>query len=166
MFSKNIMTFPHQFFDANQEVVPYDGSPVALRVSAYAVIIQQDKVLLAKSKHDRFYDVIGGRVEIGETIEDALHREALEEGGATIEVGTILFSALDWFYHRKGTFYQSLQLYYTATVVGDLAQPTDPEMEWVGFVPLSEVGKQYKLGVSPPAERKLLEFFLEMQNRL
>ncbi|MBP7774964.1 NUDIX domain-containing protein, partial [Candidatus Woesebacteria bacterium] len=68
----------HTFSNANLEPVPYDGSEVTWRVSAYALIIRDGKLLLAKSKHEKFYDVIGGGVDIGETIEEALHREAAE----------------------------------------------------------------------------------------
>jgi 8-oxo-dGTP pyrophosphatase MutT (NUDIX family) len=148
----------HTFSNANLEPVPYDGSEVTWRVSAYALIIRDGKLLLAKSKHEKFYDVIGGGVDIGETIEEALHREAAEEAGAQIEIGKLLFTAMDWFYHRKGKFYQTLQLYYQAELVGELGKATDPDIEWTEFVPIADVGQTYTLAVSESAERSIRQF--------
>lgn len=148
----------HTFSNANLEPVPYDGSEVTWRVSAYALIIRDEKLLLAKSKHEKFYDVIGGGVDIGETIEEALHREAAEEAGAQIQIGKLLFTAMDWFYHRKGRFYQTLQLYYQAELVGELGKATDPDIEWTGFVPITDVGQTYTLAVSESAERSIRQF--------
>ncbi|MBP7774829.1 NUDIX domain-containing protein [Candidatus Woesebacteria bacterium] len=148
----------HTFINANLEPVPYDGSEVTWRVSAYALIIKDGKLLVAKSRHEKFYDVIGGGVDIGETIEEALHREALEEAGAHIEIGKLLFTAMDWFYHRKGKFYQTLQLYYQAELVSELEQATDPDIEWTGFVPITEVGHTYTLAVSESAKRSIRQF--------
>jgi 8-oxo-dGTP pyrophosphatase MutT (NUDIX family) len=117
------------FINANLEPVPYDGSEVTWRISAYVLITKDAQLLLAKSRLEKFYDVLGGGIDIGETIEEALHREALEEGGAYINIGKLLFVAQDWFYHRKGNFHQTLQLYYEAEVIGELDQPTDPDIE-------------------------------------
>lgn len=136
------------FVDANRKAVPYDGSPVTWRVSAYSIITQNHQLLLAKSRLENFYDVIGGGIEIGETAEEALHREALEEAGAHIKVGQLLFSTVDWFYHRKGVFYQTLQLFYESELVGPLTQPADPEIEWSGFVPFSDLETKYQLSNS------------------
>lgn len=136
------------FVNANREPVPYDGSPITWRVSAYSLIVKEGQLLLAKSRLEKFYDVIGGGIEIGETIEETLHREALEEGGAHIKIGQLLFSTVDWFYHRKGVFYQTLQLFYESELVGPLTQPTDPEIEWSGLVPFSEVETKYQLSNS------------------
>lgn len=148
----------HTFINANLEPVPYDGSEVTWRVSAYALIIKDRKLLLAKSRHEKYYDVIGGGVDIGETIEEALHREAMEEAGARIQIGKLLFTAMDWFYHRKGKFYQTLQLYYQAELVGELEQATDADIGWTGFVPIAEVGPTYTLAVSESAERLINEY--------
>lgn len=138
-----------KFVNANLEKVPYDGSVITWRVSAYVLITKNDTVLLTKSKHEKYYDVLGGGVDIGETIEETLHREALEEGGVHIKVGKLLFNAMDWFYHREGRFYQTLQLFYEAELVGEASYPTDSNIEWTGFVPFTEVEKKYKLAASP-----------------
>ena len=154
------MKNPNQlkFLNANMEEVPYDGSAITWRVSAYALIISNNQLLLAKNRHEKFYDVLGGGVDIGETIEDTLVREALEEGGATIAIGKLQFCAMDWFYHRKGQFYQTLLLYYDAELIGEPSEPTDPNIEWTGFVPLEDVQTKYQLAAPPAAVELIIKY--------
>lgn len=129
------------FTNADQEVVPYDGSPIEWRVSVYVMVIKDGKILLGKSKVEKLYDIPGGGIEIGESIEEAIEREALEEAGAKIKLGEVVSVCLDWFYHRKGKFYQTLQMFYTAELIGELGQPTDEESEKVLWAPLAEIEK-------------------------
>ncbi len=126
------------FKNANQGIVPYDGSEITWRISAYAVVVKLGELLLAKSIHEKFYDVIGGGIEIGESIEEGLKREALEEAGADVNIGPIMHVNEDWFYHKNGRFYHAVQLYYLAELVGDLAQPSDPQIESVVWAPLDK----------------------------
>lgn len=137
------------FINANLEAVPYDGSEITWRVSAYVLAVKDSKLLVAKSKHEHNFDVIGGGVDIGETIEDALVREAMEEGGVRIKPGKLLFTSVDWFYHRKGKFYQTLQLYYEADIIGEIGNATDPDMERTELVPIDDIGNSCKLAASP-----------------
>ncbi|PWU23462.1 hypothetical protein C5B42_02815 [Candidatus Cerribacteria bacterium 'Amazon FNV 2010 28 9'] len=152
----------HHFINANLEPVEYDGSPITWRISAYALIIKDGKLLIGKSKFEKHYDVIGGGIELGETIEEALHREALEEGGVTIKIGKLLFAATDWFYHRKGNFHETLQLYYEAQIVRDIESPTDPDIEQARFIPLEEIGSVYPLSVSPQVDT-LIKHYLRQK---
>lgn len=147
-----------KFINANLEYVPYDGSEITWRISAYVLVVRDGKLLLAKNRLEKFYDVLGGGIDIGETIEDTLHREALEEGGAEISIGRLLFVSQDWFYHRKGKFYQTLQLYYEAELIGDIGKPTDPDIEWTGFVPIDDVDAKYKLAVSTSVGKSIKQY--------
>lgn len=133
------------FHDANQQVVPYHGEPLSWRVSAYVIIRRADQVLLIKNSREQAYDIVGGGIDFGESVTDALNREAMEEAGAQVKVGQLLANKLDWFYYYQGTYHQTLQLLYAAELVGELQPPTDPEIEWVGWVPLSEAGTKYPL---------------------
>ncbi len=134
-----------KFLNADQELVEYDGSPITWRVSAYALIEKDGEIFIIKNKTEKLYDIVGGGVEIGETIDEALQRECLEEGGITIQTGKLLHAHVDWFYHKSGTFFQTCQLFYRATIQEYLDAPTDDAMEWRGFVPVSEIGKTYRL---------------------
>lgn len=129
------------FTDADQEVVAYDGSPVDWRNSAYAFVVESGQILLVKNRLEKLYDIPGGGIDLGETLEEALAREALEEAGAKLKIGSLLDQQVDWFYHRGGKYYQTLQLFFTASLVGELNKPSDPDIEWAGFVPISELTK-------------------------
>lgn len=134
------------FLDANQEPVEYDGSQISWRVSVYAIIQEENRVLIIKHNKEKLYDVIGGGIEFGEDIEETLHREALEEAGARIVVGKLLHSNVSWFYHwNHGSFYQTLRLFYSAKLIGKLDKPLEKEIDSVEFVPVAEIGTKYKL---------------------
>lgn len=144
------------FLDADQEIVPYDGSAVTWRVSAYAVVKRGEEVFLVKDAGEKLYDIVGGGIEMGEDIEQALQREALEEGGIHVHVGKILHAQLGWFYHRKQkAFFQTLQLFYAAELESEAAAPTEKSIEWRGFVPLNEIGKTYHL---PPVVEEVIHW--------
>lgn len=133
------------FRDADQVPTPYDGSPISWRVSAYALVVKGEELLIIKNRLEKLHDVIGGGIEFGEGVEDALHREAMEEGGARIKIGKLISTSFDWFYHRKGAFHQTMQLYYQAELTAELQQPTEADIEWVKFVPITEVKEKYPM---------------------
>ena len=69
---------------------PYPDRPV---VGVGAVVLDAGRVLLVKRGHAPLkgqWSLPGGRVETGETLEQAVAREVLEETGVTIEVGPIV----------------------------------------------------------------------------
>jgi 8-oxo-dGTP diphosphatase len=68
-------------------LTPFPPSRPQLAVSA--AIFREGKVLVvrrARSPAKGFYSLPGGRVEFGETLLDALHREIVEETALTIEI--------------------------------------------------------------------------------
>jgi len=68
----------------------YPERPV---VGVGAVVLERERVLLVKRGHAPLkgqWSLPGGRVETGETLEQAVAREVLEETGVTIEVGPIV----------------------------------------------------------------------------
>lgn len=145
-------TTERKFINADQEIVPYDGSPLHWRVSAYAFIVKENQLLIAQSAKEKLSDIIGGGIEMGESIEEALLRESMEEAGAKIKLGEFLELKQNWFYSNNGAFYQTLQLFYRAELIGELSTATDPDMIWAKFVPFNEVSRQYHL---PPIVEKI-----------
>ena len=61
------------------------------RVSARAVVIHDNKILLNEFGNGLYYNLPGGGVEDGEMVKDAVVREVLEETGLLVEVGTMLY---------------------------------------------------------------------------
>ena len=60
-------------------------------VASGPVIIEDGKLLVSKDNKDDFYKLIGGRVQEGETLEDACIRKAKEACNAEIEIIKPLF---------------------------------------------------------------------------
>jgi NAD+ diphosphatase len=62
-----------------------------LRIAVSAFIVSQDKILLLKRADDEFFlpgkwEVPGGGVDVGETIEQGVRREVKEEAGIDVTV--------------------------------------------------------------------------------
>ena len=75
-----------------------DGDTVFLcRVAGVAV--HKGRALLHRSEHDDFWALPGGRIEVGETSAQALRREMLEEVGAEVTVGRLLWVVENFFKH-------------------------------------------------------------------
>jgi 8-oxo-dGTP diphosphatase len=67
--------------------------PDAPLVGVGAIIIEQDRVLLVKRGSPPLegeWSIPGGVLELGETLRQAVIREALEETGLTVEAGELL----------------------------------------------------------------------------
>ena len=77
-------------------------------------IFNGDQLLLARNANfpDGFYSIIAGYVDVGETIEDAIHREAMEEVGVKIK-NIKYYSSQPW------PFSGSMMLGFVAEVDGD-----------------------------------------------
>ena len=69
--------------------MPAVSPPMHPQLAVSAAIFRDGKILLvrrARSPANGFYSLPGGRVEFGETLHAALHREVLEETALEIEI--------------------------------------------------------------------------------
>ncbi|MGI9501666.1 MAG: NUDIX hydrolase [Geminicoccaceae bacterium] len=87
----------------------------AFPVSVKAVLRHGNKVVLLKNGRDE-WELPGGRMESGETPEEAVTREVEEELGAVIQAGDLIDA---WVYHVDDT--DILILTYGATLESDPA---------------------------------------------
>ena len=91
------------------------------------------------------FNLPGGGVKHGESLHEALRREVIEEAGAEIDVGPLLF-VTEYVPAHSGSKYgltQSLQLYF-ACMLRPESEPEQPgapvdAQEGVYWVPLSEI---------------------------
>jgi 8-oxo-dGTP pyrophosphatase MutT (NUDIX family) len=128
------------FRDANYNPVEYDGSPVTWRVSCYGLYIEAGTLLVIKHAGEKFWDIPGGGIEPLEKVAAGLARESREEAGWHFELGSIIDTKDDWFYHTsEKRFYHSMQLYSHVTSAHQVGKPTEAKIEQVKFVPLDVV---------------------------
>lgn len=81
------------------------------RYRAGAIIIEDGCVLMIKNDKDSYLYSVGGAVHIGETAEDAVQREVLEETGEHYDVERLLFIHENFFYEKVRHCHE-LSLYF------------------------------------------------------
>ena len=73
------------------------------RYRAAAIIIEEGYVLFAGNEIDDYYYSIGGGVHMGETSEQAVKREVLEETGVPYEIDRLAVIHENFFDENQGT---------------------------------------------------------------
>ncbi len=56
------------------------------RIGVYALIFDEERVVLAHRREKDWWNLPGGGMEIGETVEEAIYREVREETGLEVQV--------------------------------------------------------------------------------
>jgi ADP-ribose pyrophosphatase YjhB (NUDIX family) len=106
-----------------------------LSIRVRGVIVREDGAVLMDRTHHRdrdvFYWLPGGGLEPGETSEQCLQRELMEEAALEIEVGRLLYVSENIF-TESGDYRHEVILYRLAAVrSGPHGEPSDPRMhEW------------------------------------
>lgn len=73
--------------------------------------IREGHVLVHRAVHEPFWTFPGGRGEIGETSEETLKREMMEELGVRVRVGRLLWMVENFFHYEQRDWHE-LGLYY------------------------------------------------------
>lgn len=68
----------------------HPSGSACFRVSVSALIFNEGKVLLAYRRDIDWWNLPGGGMEEGETVDEALRREVLEETGLEVEIGQLV----------------------------------------------------------------------------
>lgn len=97
--------------------------------SCHAVVLRGDAVLLVQRARDPFrgyWGLPGGKVELGETVEQALVREVAEETSLTVVPERLITyrDAIDWG-DTGDVDYHFVMFYFVATAIGGELQPGD-----------------------------------------
>jgi len=80
-----------------------------------AVIVHDNKLLVMRMHTNEFYALPGGKMEFGESIQDCLKREIIEELGVEPQIGKLLFT--NNFIENNNN--QSVEFFFEVTNVKD-----------------------------------------------
>ncbi len=114
--------------------------PVIMVAAGVAIFDKQGRVLMHHRKEDDLWGLVGGFMNLGETVEEAARREVYEEVG--LELGEIkLFDVFDNPIHMlpSGDQVQSVMIFFTCHDYTGTARVNDNEGKEVEFVKLSEI---------------------------
>lgn len=115
------------------------------RVGVYAVIPDatgKRLLILGAPNHALFLP--GGEVEPGESDEETIARELLEEFGVAVTVGAKLGTASEYFYsHHRQTAYYHPATFYACTDLHKVAEPLE-DFNTLMLMPLAEAAAQLK----------------------
>lgn len=133
-----------------------------VNIRAGAIIMKDGKLLMVGNNRDDYLYSVGGRIKFGETAEEAIVREVLEETGVQMEVDRLGFVQENYFYaevpENRGKLIYEISFYFYMKV---------PE----NFVPISESftedqHKEYLRWVSMDEDIRMYPIFFrtELQN--
>ena len=115
-------------------------------IRTVAVLVKDNKILVQRERNGNEYALPGGHVKIGETLEDGLIRETLEEMGVKINCNRLLWSeACFWKWNgRKAhtiAFYYLVELCENQAIpdTGDFISLKDNCNVVLGWMPIDEL---------------------------
>lgn len=113
---------------------------VNTRIGVYGIAIEDGKILLIQyqeGRHKGQFDLPGGGIENGETIEQALHREILEEVSMTFTTMKLIdnVTATSEFPEENAVFHR-IAMIYAITGLAPVDQASEMHHSWVSLVDL------------------------------
>ncbi len=123
-----------------------------LNIRVGAIIMQDRKILMVGNERADYLYSVGGRIKFGETAEEAIVREVLEETGVKMEVDRLGFVHENYFYgdapSKQGKLVYEISLFFYMKVPSDFAPVSvsfteDNSKEYLRWVSLDENGKMY-----------------------
>jgi ADP-ribose pyrophosphatase YjhB (NUDIX family) len=112
----------------------------AIRASVRSIILHEDHVLVQQPSDEpaSCYGFPGGRIELGETLEQRLRKELHEEVGAAIASMRYLFFVENRFVHRDGLVHL-LEHFFAVELTGYQLASRESDLI-VRWLPLKELG--------------------------
>ena len=123
-----------------------------LNIRVGAIIMQDRKILMVGNERADYLYSVGGRIQFGETAEEAVVREVLEETGVKMEIGRLGFVHENYFYgdapSKQGKLVYEISLFFYMKVPRDFAPVSvsfteDNSKEYLRWVSLDENRKVY-----------------------
>lgn len=107
--------------------VPCDDGILNIRVGA--IIMKDGKLLMVGNERSDYLYSVGGRIKFGETAEEAIVREVLEETGVKMEIDRLGFTHENYFYgdapSNLGKLIYEISFYFYMKVPRDFAPISD-----------------------------------------
>ncbi len=140
-------TDPRRLLDGGPRHAPHP--PGVIRTAARAIILRDGKILtvVLRDREGDFHVLPGGGQTHGETLAETVYRECLEEVGAQVEVGELLYlreyvGANHGFAKRHAHFHQ-VEAVFRCTLKGepgaDQGTARDNRQVGLAWVPLAEL---------------------------
>lgn len=103
------------------------------RKGAYLIPVKGDKVAVIKTA--KGYFLLGGGIRNGETDEECIFRECMEEAGCEAVIGKFICSAESYAEHSEIGYFHPIQNYYLGELSNQTAEPQekDHSLEWVAY---------------------------------
>jgi ADP-ribose pyrophosphatase YjhB (NUDIX family) len=88
------------------------GENQHVNVIVRGLIFEEGELVLTEWKSKKWSFLIGGRIDFGESILTALHREIMEETGANVTVDKLVYFSENIFKHANGKEYHEYGYYF------------------------------------------------------
>lgn len=117
----------HKVFGVREKVNYID------RVGVYLVPVKDGKVGVVKTS--KGYFLLGGGLDSGESLEECIERECLEEIGFTVSVGNKICSAEMYCEHPSIGYFHPIQTYYVGELLEKVCVPIEEDHKfiWIRF---------------------------------
>ncbi|MFA6307925.1 MAG: NUDIX hydrolase [Patescibacteria group bacterium] len=156
-----------EFLDANGNKYKLPkGKSVNWRISVYALIIKDNKVLTVIPTWNTLFELPGGAVEKNETILEGLKRECYEETGYKINIDADIpfYLSQENFYNRMSKqFYNSIIMVFKSSLFDkkqnkSIINTADGnEISSVNWTPFKQITKSNTHRTIYPAIKKLIK---------
>lgn len=113
------MNHPHRSFGTPDNVEYVD------RPGAYILPVHHRRIAVVRTPKGYFF--LGGGIDSGESHEETICRECLEEVGCLAEVGEFLCSADAYTVHHGNEPYHPVQYYYLGSISAPLQPPAEED---------------------------------------
>ena len=117
----------HKVFGIQEDVNYID------RVGAYLIPVKEGKVGVVRTT--KGYFLLGGGVDSGESHEECIRRECLEEAGYNVSVGHKVCSAEMYYQYPTIGYFHPIQTYYVGELLEQVSIPVedDHECAWMDY---------------------------------